>query len=184
MSGARRSSQRSGRALRRSPRTRSSARSAPGAPRSPIAELEVVARRATQYAFLHWHVAFPAVWERGGFDVVLGNPPWDRVKLQEKEFFAARSPEIATAPNKAARDRLIKALADDGQEGGRELLAAFEAAKREAEGASHFIRSSGRYPLCGRGDVNTYAVFAELMRHAVGPDWTGWRDRSDGDRDG
>jgi hypothetical protein len=131
-------------------------------------ELEVVERSRTQYAFLHWHVAFPAVSERGGFDCVLGNPPWERVKLQEKEFFAARSPEIAIAPNKAARERLIKALADDEDGGGHELLAAFESAKREAEGASHLIRSSGRYPLCGRGDVNTYAVFAELMRSLVG----------------
>jgi hypothetical protein len=128
------------------------------------AELEVVARARQEYAFLHWHVAFPAVSQRGGFDVVLGNPPWERVKLQEKEFFAARSPEIATAPNKSARDRLIKALADDDPT----LLTAFEAAKREAEGASHFMRSSGRYPLCGRGDVNTYAVFAELMKSAIG----------------
>lgn len=126
-------------------------------------ELAAVAAARDRYRFLHWHVAFPAVWESGGFDVVLGNPPWERVKLQEKEFFAARAPEIATAPNKAARDRLIKQLAEDDPA----LWAAFEAAKREAEGASHFIRSSGRYPLCGRGDVNTYAVFAELMRSLV-----------------
>jgi hypothetical protein len=128
-------------------------------------ESEAIDRAWDGYAFHHWHIAFPAVWERGGFDLVLGNPPWERVKLQEKEFFAARSPKIASAPNKAARDRLIKALADEDPA----LLEAFEAAKRESEGASHFIRSSGRYPLCGRGDVNTYAVFAELMRSAVGP---------------
>jgi hypothetical protein len=128
-------------------------------------ERGVVEQAREAYALMHWHVAFPDVWERGGFDVVLGNPPWERVKLQEKEFFAARSPDIASAPNKAVRDRLIRALADDNPA----LLAAFEAAKREAEGASHLIRASGRYPLCGRGDVNTYAVFAELMRSAVGP---------------
>ena len=127
-------------------------------------ELAVVRQAREAYSFLHWHVTFPAVWERGGFDVVLGNPPWERVKLQEKEFFAARSPEIATAPNKAARERLINALAKDDPA----LLAAFEDAKREAEGASHLIRDGGRYPLCGRGDVNTYAIFAELMRDAVG----------------
>jgi hypothetical protein len=128
-------------------------------------ELAVIRDASTVYSFLHWHVVFPAVWERGGFDVVLGNPPWERVKLQEKEFFAARSPEIANAPNKAARDQLIEALADADPD----LLDAFDAAKREAEGASHLIRNSGRYPLCGRGDVNTYAVFAELMRSAIGP---------------
>lgn len=128
-------------------------------------EQTVVEQARGAYAFLHWHVAFPAVWERGGFDVVLGNPPWERVKLQEKEFFAARSPEIAGAPNAAARRRLIVALAEEDPA----LLVAFEDAKRQAEGASHLIRDSGRYPLCGRGDVNTYAIFAELMRGAVGP---------------
>ena len=132
-------------------------------------ERVAIDRSREVYSFLHWHVAFPTVWERGGFDVVLGNPPWERVKLQEKEFFAARSPAIANAPNKAARNRMIKALATDADGGGQELLAAFEAAKREAEGASHLIRESGRYPLCGRGDVNTYAVFAELMRNAINP---------------
>src|SRR5690606_31979306 len=48
-----------------------------------------------------------------GFDVVLGNPPWERVKLQEKEWFATRSPEIANARNKAARTKLIKKLTQE-----------------------------------------------------------------------
>ena len=42
-------------------------------------ELAVVRWAREAYSFLHWHVAFPAVWDRGGFDVVLGNPPWERV---------------------------------------------------------------------------------------------------------
>ncbi|MGZ4286794.1 MAG: Eco57I restriction-modification methylase domain-containing protein [Solirubrobacteraceae bacterium] len=132
-------------------------------------ELAAVAAAKRAYSFLHWHVAFPTIWERGGFDVVLGNPPWDRVKLQEKEFFAARSPAIASAPSKAARDLLIKALAEDEVGGGRELHAGFEAAKRQLDGVGHFVRESGRFPLCGRGPINTYAIFAELMRNAIGP---------------
>ena len=109
--------------------------------------------------------------QRGGFDVVLGNPPWERIKLQEQEFFAARSPEIANAPNKAARDRLIKALAK-APEGSAEraLSDAFTGAKREAEATSEFVRvagdDGGRFALTGRGDVNTYALFAELFRES------------------
>jgi hypothetical protein len=116
-----------------------------------------------EYGFLHWHIAFAGVFGAGGFDLVLGNPPWERVKLQEKEFFAASAPEIAAAPNKAARQRLIEALKDEDPA----LFAAFQAAKRKAEGESHLLRSTGRYPLCGRGDVNTYAVFAEAMRTLI-----------------
>ena len=36
--------------------------------------------------------------------------PWERIKLQEQEYFAERDPEIAAAKNKAERDRMIKAL--------------------------------------------------------------------------
>lgn len=131
----------------------------------PIIGQVTVARRARVF---HWPLEFPDVMQRGGFDVVLGNPPWERIKLQEQEFFAARSTEIANAPNKAARDRQIKALAV-APEGSAEraLSDAFIAAKREAEAMSEFVRvageDGGRFKLTGRGDVNTYALFAELF---------------------
>jgi hypothetical protein len=111
---------------------------------------------------LHWPLAFPAVMARGGFDAVVGNPPWERIKLQEQEFFASRDTAIATAKNKAARDKLIKALSlaeKDTPE--HNLFLEFEAAKRAAEAASFFVRKTGRFPLSGVGDVNTYALFAE-----------------------
>jgi hypothetical protein len=110
----------------------------------------------------HWPIEFPHVFAGGGFDVVIGNPPWERVRMEEKEFFAARSPEIAQAQNKAARDQLIKALekAEPGSADAR-LFADFQFSKRTAEAASEFARNSGRYPLTGTGDVNTYAIFAE-----------------------
>ena len=119
---------------------------------------------AGQYRFLHWHLAFPQVFAKGGFDVVLGNPPWERVKLQEQEFFASRSEEIATASNAAARKKLIAALPETNPA----LWTVWCAASREAEGQSQFVRQSGRYPLCGKGDVNTYALFAEHNRNALG----------------
>lgn len=128
--------------------------------------------RTQQLAFealpFHWPLEFPDVMEKGGFDVVLGNPPWDRIKIQEQEFFAPRDPEIANAPNAAARGRMIAALRE-AEEGTRErsLYDDFEMAKRIAEASSVFARLSGedggRFPLTGRGDVNTYALFAELF---------------------
>ena len=94
---------------------------------------EAVARAADDFRFLHWHLAFPDVMRAGGFDCLLGNPPWERIKLQEKEFFAARSEAIATAQNKAARERLIQALrAPDVSEVDQWLVQEFELAKREA----------------------------------------------------
>lgn len=116
----------------------------------------------------HWPLEFPDIMDRGGFDVVLGNPPWERVKLQEKEFFASRDPEISDAPNAAARRKLISVLANS-EVGSRErtLFAEFEEAKRLAEAASLFARESGRYPLTGRGDVNTYPLFAEHFINSI-----------------
>ena len=130
------------------------------------AQRREVERFAREYQFFHWHLAFPEVFEGGGgggFDCVLGNPPWERVKLQEKEWFAVRSPEIADAPNAAARKRMIRALADDDPE----LHRAFLGALRRSEGWSHLMRNTARYPLCARGDINSYAVFAEGMRNVL-----------------
>jgi hypothetical protein len=131
----------------------------------PLIRTSQAARRARAF---HWPLEFPDVMQRGGFDVVLGNPPWERIKLQEQEFFASLSPEIANAPNKAARDRLIKALAVAPMGSAERALSdAFTTAKREAEATSEFARMAGkdggRFALTGRGDVNTYALFAELF---------------------
>lgn len=131
----------------------------------PALLVKTVTDLAAQYGLFHWHLQFPQVFVKGGFDVVLGNPPWERVKLQEQEFFASRSEEIANAPNAAARKRLIAKLPEVNPQ----LATEWSAASREAEGESRFIRDSGRYPLCGKGDINTYAIFAEHNRRIVAP---------------
>jgi hypothetical protein len=132
-----------------------------------VARASEVSRTARAF---HWPLEFPDVMAAGGFDVVLGNPPWERIKLQEQEFFAALDPEIAIAPNAAARGRLIAALAK-AEPGTREraLHEAFETAKRLAEASSVFAREGGRFPLTGRGDVNTYALFAEHFANLASP---------------
>ncbi|SHM38018.1 N-6 DNA Methylase [Roseovarius litoreus] len=142
-----------------------------GKGRKPIMEN---AKAATEARALHWPLEFPDILGRGGFDVVLGNPPWEKIKLQEKEFFASRDSEIATAQNKAARDRLIKALryAEPGSSK-RKLHEDFEREKRLSEAISAFVRikseEGGRFQYTGTGDVNTYALFAELFSCLVGP---------------
>lgn len=125
---------------------------------------QAIARQmAAQYRFFHLAVSFPEVEAKGGFDVVLGNPPWERIKLQEKEWFAALRPDIAEARNAAARKKMIAAL----EKGNPALHAAYMQALRAVDGQSHFLRNSGRFPLCGRGDINLYTVFAENMRNML-----------------
>jgi Eco57I restriction-modification methylase len=142
-----------------------------GKGRKPIMEN---AKVATDARALHWPLEFPDIMGRSGFDVVLGNPPWERIKLQEKEFFAARNAEIATAPNAAARTRKINALRD--AEVGTPLRAlwdAFQTEKRFSDAISTFARldgkDGGRFPFTGTGDVNTYQLFAELFSRLAGP---------------
>lgn len=121
---------------------------------------------AQEYKFFHWHLEFPGVFsgEKQGFDCVLGNPPWERIKLQEKEFFEYRSPEIAKVSNASQRKKLIQKLREEDTK----LDQAFRKAKRMSECESLFLRESGRFPLTGKGDVNTYAVFTELTRSIIG----------------
>ncbi|MFD2449046.1 Eco57I restriction-modification methylase domain-containing protein [Vogesella fluminis] len=152
-------------------------------PRPGVADAAHRAAEAAQ-AF-HWWQAFPQIQAKGGFDVLLGNPPWERIKLQEEEFFASRSPLIAEAPHKAERGRRIALLAEgmllhslypevEAAQGlvppnaaEHALYAEFLDAKRGAEAASLFAHDAGRYPLTGVGDVNTYALFAETFAQLV-----------------
>jgi hypothetical protein len=143
------------------------------------------ARKACEAArVFHWPLAFPQVFAQGGFDCVLGNPPWERIKLQEEEFFATRHPAISEAKNKAERAQRIQWLSEgmlhqhlyptdeaDASDGVRdkelELYQEFITARRTAEASSVFAHvdgdDGGRYPLTGVGDVNTYALFAETI---------------------
>jgi hypothetical protein len=115
---------------------------------------------------LHWPLTFPKILSRGGFDVVLGNPPWEKITLKEQEFFASRSPSITLAQNAAKRKAMIEAL-QRGSEVDKKLYAEFTMAKREAEALSTFIHvkedDGGQYPLSGIKDTNLYALFADLM---------------------
>ncbi len=122
--------------------------------------------------FLHWQVAFPGVWSDwendglvGGFDAVIGNPPWDRMKLQQVEWFAARRREIAMAQRASDRQRMITAM-----EKAKDPLAQdFAKANERAEAAVWVARTSGDFPLLSGGDVNIYSLFVERAMTLVKP---------------
>lgn len=135
--------------------------------RRPVQPQTVAWANATalENRFFHWPLEFPEVFEDGGFDVVLSNPPWERVKLQEQEFFATRDLAIFEAPTKAKRGELIRLLPDTKPA----LYHEFMKVSHDSEAAGLFLREGGRYPLAGRGDINTYAVFAELIYRILSP---------------
>lgn len=123
--------------------------------------------------FLHWQVEFPGIWSgwedkerRGGFDAVIGNPPWDRVKLQQVEWFAVRRPEIASAQRAADRKRLIRKLDETGDP----LAAEFSRASKRAGATLDMARTCGDYPKLSKGDVNLYSLFVERAFDLVNPE--------------
>ena len=118
---------------------------------------------AEEYKFFHWHLEFPNVFTNGGFDCMLGNPPWERIKLQEKEFFSSLAPEIVNAPNASKRKKMIAKMKESNPELNRKYLTSL----RESECQSKFVRDSGKYPLTGKGDINTYLVFAGIFRDII-----------------
>ena len=128
---------------------------------------------ARREGFLHWEVAFPGVWQgwqnvhpQGGFDAVIGNPPWDRIKLQEVEWFAMRAPDIAHAPTAAERSAAIRQLHEQDDP----LADEFDTAKERADKLGRLVRASGHYPLLSGGDVNLYSLFVERAMSLVKPD--------------
>lgn len=121
---------------------------------------------AEEHRLFHWHLEFPEVFLEGGFDCVLGNPPWERIKIQEKEFFAFRDSSIAATKNASERNRLISKL----KEQNFPLYNDFKTVKRASERESIFLRTSGRFPFTGKGDINTYTVFTELSFRNISAD--------------
>lgn len=118
-------------------------------------------------AAFDWRQRFAGIFERdaAGFDAVIGNPPWERLKLQEREFFSLSSPHIAAAVSAADRRKQIERL----KSADPELHERYLAASARADAVLGYARSSGRYPLTGKGDINTYMLFAELARSIVSP---------------
>jgi hypothetical protein len=126
---------------------------------------------AGRYGFFHFHLAFPQVFTldastrgpsgwAGGFDLVLGNPPWDTMSPDVKEFFSTYDPAIRSQDGDGQKETMARLLAYD------DIRTAWEEHRRELFATVHFIKNSGRYRLfspgnLGKGDFNTYRFFIE-----------------------
>ena len=125
---------------------------------------EQASRLIGEERFMNWQVTFPGVWFAweedglaGGFDAIVGNPPWDRMKLQQVEWFAARRRAIAMTLTAADRQKMIKELKDSGDP----LASDYRTASERVSTAGRIARSSGEYPLLSKGDLNLYSLFVE-----------------------
>lgn len=121
---------------------------------------------AMQVSAFHWPIEFPHIFAHGGFDAVIGNPPWEVSQLDEQEYFAAKSPDIA-AMSGDTRKKTIARLEDDNPR----LWDEFVRDKRTYDAANEFFRASGRFDLTAVGKINSYSLFAEhfaRLAHAEG----------------
>jgi hypothetical protein len=122
--------------------------------------------------FLNWQIAFPGVWDNwasadrvGGFDAVVGNPPWDMMEFEEVPWFEARDRTIALETNRAARSRRIAAL----RAAEAPLWLDYAKATARAADATRVARGAGFYSKLNRGRINLFKLFVERSGSLVKP---------------
>lgn len=124
------------------------------------AKVRIAARK---YKFFHWSVEFPEVFtttgdRKGGFDVMCGNPPWDKIKVEDKQWFEQHGRlDIVNVGTAAQRKKAIIELPNADPE----LFAKYQEDLLISEANSRFIRLSNRFPLSSSGDIDLYPLFAE-----------------------
>jgi hypothetical protein len=104
----------------------------------------------------HMPLLFPEVFlrEPGGFDALVGNPPWEKVHVEEHQWWGLRFPGLRGLPMEQRRARL-----DEIQAGRPDLVAEYEASV-EAADAARAVIAAGPYPGIGSGHIDLYKAFA------------------------
>lgn len=127
-------------------------------------DLDAVAIQITTAArAFHWplefpQVFFPAAGRKAGFDLAVGNPPWEVNQLNESEYFASKDPEIANLPAKQRKVAIARLAAENSI-----LWDSYRLDKRISEVRTTFARGCGRFALTALGKINTYSLFSELF---------------------
>lgn len=118
-----------------------------------------VKRMAMEQRFFHWCVEFPEVFAANrGFDVMCGNPPWDKLQMEEEKWFAGKDEDIVKAANQADRKKKIEKL----QTVDADLYNEFIQACNGIASQSNFVKNSRRFPLTAVGKLELSSLFAEL----------------------
>lgn len=125
--------------------------------------IDIIKEISDIYRFFHWHLEFPYVFEKGGFDCVLGNPPWELLNLMEEEFLGSKGVTSTKQLKGNERKEFLKKLEKSNQE----LFFQFLSAKRKSETITLFIQKSNKYNLSTHGRINTYSVFTNLADQCI-----------------
>ena len=125
--------------------------------------LAAIQSAKARHRFFHWWLEFPEVLEQGGFDVLLGNPPWEQLQFDDREFFTTTRPDIADAPNMAKRKAMIDRLRLEDPP----LWHAYAEAQAEVKSTQVYVHYCNRFPLTSYGRINLAPLFAELCRELL-----------------
>ena len=114
---------------------------------------------AAVYRFFHWPLEFPNVFhrDRPGFDVVVGNPPWNKVKFEMPNFLSIHDPGIRGLRSALERDERAERLFQQRPELRQEV----EQRKRKIVEQRKFFRPENGYTIQGSGDTDLYKLFCE-----------------------
>ncbi|MFZ4678004.1 MAG: Eco57I restriction-modification methylase domain-containing protein, partial [Nodosilinea sp.] len=119
--------------------------------------LEVVEQLANRHRFLHWELEFADIFaQRGGFDLMVGNPPWVKVEWQEGGVLGDYNPVVELrklSASKLAETREDLFATYPGLQNG--YLTEFE----ESDGTQNFLNAVQNYPLLKGSQTNLFKCF-------------------------
>lgn len=123
-------------------------------------------RLADQYQFFHFHLAFPEVFAQGGFDLSLGNPPWDTLSPDQREFFGKWVSGLRSMSPDEQQVEIDRLLTETS------IAAEWTAHCRYLFTLVHFLKCSGVFTLyapgnLGKGDFNIYRMFVEIALRRI-----------------
>lgn len=124
-----------------------------------LADQDAIEASRTQSA-LHWPIAFPETFarEKPGFDVVVGNPPWEEVTVEELAFYARYRPGLRGMPARERRQSLADLQAERP-----ELATRLEAEKERLAQLRAYLGPEAGYTT-GAGDPDVYKYFCQRYR--------------------
>jgi len=96
-------------------------------------------------------------------DMILGNPPWEKVRLEEKSFFMELAPSILKLHNKKSREEWISELSVNNEK----LYDYYLTAKTSYDKSKKAIKNNVTFKCSSYGELNTYALFTELSEKLV-----------------
>jgi type I restriction-modification system DNA methylase subunit len=129
--------------------------------RPSIANAQMIGKAnalSIDHKFFHWPLEFPDVFEQGGFDVIIGNPPWEIIQSNPHDFFTGQYTDIVKAETHAKRKKIIDRLANHNYD----LYEQYNEYLHANDSYQKYIHSSKRYIYSNIGRLNTYSIFLEL----------------------